>query len=158
MTPILTEARLSTTLVQYIADVFARLGQFPASMIQLMARVAVGAIFFKSGLTKIANWDLTVMLFRDEYAVPVLPPHIAAFLGTTAELICPVLLVLGLATRLGTLPLLAMTFVIQTFVYPENWAEHLSWATLLLFILTRGPGAISIDNVIAGVLRRRGAL
>lgn len=158
MIPVLTEARLSATLAQYIADVFARLGQFPAAVIQLMARVAVGAIFFKSGLTKIANWDLTVMLFRDEYAVPVLPPHIAAFLGTTAELACPILLVLGLAARLGTLPLLAMTFVIQTFVYPENWAEHLSWATMLLLILTRGPGAISLDNVIAGALRRRGAL
>jgi putative oxidoreductase len=158
MTPMLADTRLSTTLTQYVADVFARLGQFPTSAIQLMARVAVGAVFFKSGLTKIANWDLTVMLFRDEYAVPILPPHIAAFLGTTAEMTCPILLVLGLATRLGTLPLLAMTFVIQTFVYPENWAEHLTWATLLLLVLSRGPGAISIDHLIAGALRRRGAL
>jgi putative oxidoreductase len=98
------------------------------------------------------------MLFRDEYAVPVLPPHVAAFMGTTAELLCPVFIALGLAARLATVPLLAMTFVIQTFVYPENWAEHLSWATLLLLVLTRGAGAMSLDHLVAGALRRRGAM
>lgn len=158
MMPFITHARPRATLAQHVSEVFARLGHFPLAGIQLAARLAVGAIFFKSGLTKIANWDLTVMLFHDEYSVPILPPHIAAFLGTTAELACPIFIVLGLAARVATLPLLAMTFVIQTFVYPENWAEHLSWATLLLLILTRGAGSLSLDQLIVNALRRRGGM
>jgi putative oxidoreductase len=121
-----------------------------------MARLSIGAVFFNSGLTKIASWQTTVVLFRDEYRVPVLPPELAASLAAATELTCPVLLVLGLATRLATLPMLGMTFVIEAFVYPEDWIEHLSWATLLLFILTRGPGAIALDRWLAPlVLGRR---
>ena len=84
-----------------------------------------------------------------ETSVPVLPPELAAFLATAVELTCPVLLVLGLATRLATLPMLAQTFVIEAFVYPEDWIEHLTWASMLLLILTRGPGALSIDHWLA---------
>ena len=127
----------------------------PLSIIQLMARVGVGAVFFKSGLTKIASWEFTIQLFRDEYRVPLLPPEIAAPLAAATELTMPVLLVLGLATRLATLPLLAMTLVIQLFVYPDSWAEHLTWASLLLLILTRGPGAFSADRFIAPLLFAR---
>ena len=86
--------------------------------------------------------------------MPILPPELAATLAATVELTCPVLLVLGIATRLATLPMLAMTFVIEVFVYPENWLEHLTWATMLLFILTRGPGTISLDHLIAKTLLR----
>ena len=98
------------------------------------------------------------MLFRDEYPVPLLPPEIAAPIATATELSMPVLLVLGLFTRLATLPLLGMIVVIQLFVYPDSWAEHLNWIALLLLILTRGPGAISLDRLIAPVLfpRREG--
>jgi putative oxidoreductase len=71
--------------------------------------------------------------------------------------LCPVLLVFGLATRLGTLPLLGMTMVIQLFVYPQSWPEHLTWAALLLLILTRGPGPISLDHLIGRhLLGRKG--
>jgi putative oxidoreductase len=134
----------------------ATLERFPLSVLQLMARLSIGAVFFNSGLTKIASWQTTVVLFRDEYKVPVLPPELAASLAAATELTCPVLLVLGLATRLATLPMLGMTFVIEAFVYPEDWIEHLSWATLLLFILTRGPGAIALDRWLAPlVLGRR---
>ena len=98
------------------------------------------------GLTKLASWQTTIVLFRDEYKVPVLPPELVATLAASVELTCPVLLVLGLATRLATLPMLGMTFVIEAFVYPEDWIEHLTWASLLLFILTRGPGPIALDR------------
>jgi len=82
--------------------------------------------------------------------------RVAAALAASVELTCPVLLVLGLATRLATLPMLGMTFVIEAFVYPEDWIEHLIWASLLLFILTRGAGAISLDRWLAPrVLGRR---
>ena len=119
-------------------------------------RVSVAAVFFKSGLVKIQSWESTVGLFRDEYKLPVLPPELAAWMGTALELSAPVLIVLGLFARLGALALLAMTFVIQFVVYPENWAEHLMWASLLAWIVSRGPGAISIYRLIALRLFGRG--
>jgi putative oxidoreductase len=133
----------------------AALEATPLSITQLLARVGVGAVFFKSGMTKIASWEFTLMLFRDEYQVPLLPPDVAAPLATATELSMPVLLALGLFARLATLPLLGMVLVIQLFVYPQSWAEHLTWAALLLLILTRGPGAISLDRLIAPALFSR---
>lgn len=139
-----------------VADIVRRLERFPMSVLQLLFRLGIAAVFWNSGLTKLASWQSTVVLFRDEYRVPVLPPEIAAALAASVELTCPVLLVLGLATRLATLPMLGMTFVIEAFVYPEDWIEHLIWASLLLFILTRGAGAISLDRWLAPlVLGRR---
>jgi putative oxidoreductase len=134
----------------------ALLERFPFAVLQLLFRICIGAVFWNSGLTKIASWQSTIVLFRDEYKVPLLPPELAATLGAAVELTCPVLLVLGLATRLATLPMLGMTFVIEVFVYPEDWIEHLTWASLLLFILTRGPGPISLDRwVVPIVLGKR---
>ena len=104
------------------------LGLLPLSLIQLMARVGMAVIFWRSGQAKLANWDLTLQLFANEYRVPVLPPEIAAPLAAAVELSCPVLLVLGLATRLATLPMIGMTLVIQIFVYPMSWVDHLVWS------------------------------
>ncbi len=132
-----------------ISALFDALGQLPQWLFQFLFRVCVASVFWQSGLTKIASWQTTVALFRDEYRVPVLPPELAATLAASVELSTPVLLVLGLGTRLATLPMLGMTFVIETFVYPEDWNEHLFWASLLLFILTRGPGLLSIDHLIS---------
>jgi putative oxidoreductase len=89
-----------------------------------------------------------VQLFADEYKVPVLPPDLAATMAATFELGCSALLVLGLATRAATLPLLGMIAVIQTFVYPHAYSEHLTWASLLLFLLTRGAGPWSLDRAL----------
>ena len=129
--------------------ILARLGRFPPSICKLLFRLAIAGVFGRAGLTKIASWETTVQLFTDEYKVPVFPPEIAAMLATTFELGCPTLLVVGLATRLATLPLLGMIAVIQLFVYPHAWPEHLTWASLLLFLLTRGPGPISLDRVLS---------
>jgi putative oxidoreductase len=136
-------------MIGLVAGTIAWLERFPLSILQFLFRFTIAAVFWNSGQTKIASWLTTVALFRDEYQVPVLPPELAATLAATVELTCPVLLVLGLATRLATLPMLGMTFVIEVFVYPENWLEHLTWATTLLFILTRGPGLLSLDHFIA---------
>jgi putative oxidoreductase len=133
----------------------AAVERFPLGVLQFLFRLSIAAVFWNSGLTKIASWQSTIVLFRDEYRVPLLPPELAATLGTAVELSCPVLLVLGLATRLATLPMLGMTLVIEVFVYPEDWIEHLTWASLLLFILTRGPGALSLDHLIASRLLDR---
>jgi putative oxidoreductase len=129
--------------------VVGELERFPLAVLQLMFRVGVGGVFWNSGQVKIASWQVTLALFEQEYKVPVLSTELAAQLATAVELTCPVLLVLGLAARLATLPLLTMTFVIQVFVYPEAWSQHLVWASMLLFILTRGPGPISLDRMIA---------
>lgn len=128
------------------------LERFPLAILQLLIRVSIAAVFWNSGLTKIASWQTTVALFRDEYRVPVLPPELAAILAASVELTCPALLVLGLATRVATLPMLGMTAVIEIFVYPEDWIEHLTWASLLLFILTRGPGPIALDHALMRLL------
>ena len=145
-------------MIGLVAKTIAWLERFPLSILQLLFRFTIAAVFWNSGQTKIASWLTTVALFRDEYQVPILPPEIAATLAATVELTCPVLLVLGLATRLATLPMLGMTFVIEMFVYPENWLEHLTWATTLLFILTRGPGPFSLDHFIAQMTGTRSAL
>ena len=128
----------------------------PLSVPQLLARIAIADIFWRSGQTKLANWEQTVQLFQDEYHVPFLPPEIAATIAATFELSCPVLLVLGLATRLGALPLLGMTAVIQIFVYPQNWPEHLTWAALLVFLIVRGGGDYSLDRILGAILKRYG--
>ena len=139
----------SADLRERIAALLLRLNRFPLSVLQFIFRFSIGAVFWNAGLTKIASWQTTVVLFRDEYRVPLLPPELAAELATAVELICPVLLAFGLAARLATLPMLAQTFVIAVFVYPEDWIEHLTWAAMLLFILTRGPGPISLDHWVA---------
>ena len=126
----------------------ARLGQFPLTLLQLVFRFSIASVFWKSGQSKIASWDTTILLFTNEYHVPVLSPQVAAAVAATFELGCSTLIFFGLLTRLATLPLLGMVVVIQTFVYPENWVEHLTWATMLLFLLTRGPGAISLDRLL----------
>ena len=133
----------------------AILDRFPLPILQLMFRIAIAAVFWSSGLTKIASWDATSALFRDEYMVPLLPPELAAVMSATFELSCSALIVVGLVTRLATLPLLGMTFVIEIFVYPEYWSMHLMWATVLLFLLTKGPGAFSLDHYAGRILRTK---
>lgn len=121
----------------------------PIGIVALAFRIAVGAVFFKSGLLKYNSWELALLLFENEYKVPVLSVEHAAILATTFELACPILLFIGLATRLATLPLLGMVFVIQTFVYPDAWNEHLLWASVLVYLLSRGAGPISLDALLA---------
>ncbi len=135
----------------------AILGRFPWGLLQLIFRLSVASVFFKSGHSKILSWDTTLLLFADEYHVPVLSPAAAATLSASFELGCSALIAIGLLTRLATLPLLGMVFVIQTFVYPENWVEHLTWAAMLIFLLTRGPGPVSVDRLLKPLLlgRRR---
>ena len=145
-----------TSLAVRLHQANAILDRFPPSIVQLMFRIAIAAVFWSSGLTKIASWDTTIALFRDEYMVPLLPPEIAAVMSATFELSCSVLIVVGLATRLATLPLLGMTFVIEVFVYPEYWTQHLMWASVLLFLLTKGPGVFSLDHYVGRLFRIKG--
>ena len=131
-----------------IASVTAFLGRFPIAVVQLLFRLAIASVFLKAGLNKLASWELTVQLFADEYKVPVLPPEIAARMAATFEIGCSLLLIAGLATRLATLPMLGMILTIQLFVYPNAYSEHLTWASILVFLLTRGAGPWSLDRVL----------
>jgi putative oxidoreductase len=121
-------------------------------LLALAARVAVAAIFFLSGRTKVEGLltvnDSAYTLFREDYKVPLLPPEFAAHLATYAEHLFPILLVLGLFTRLSALALLGMTAVIQIFVYPDAWPTHLSWAALMLYLIGRGAGPVSLDRAL----------
>jgi len=133
------------TLIDAATDL---LGRVPWSLHQLLFRVAIASVFLPAGLLKLASWESTIALFQDEYKVPLLPPVIAATMATTFELGCSSLLIAGLATRLATLPLLGQIVTIQLFVYPQAWHEHLVWASILLFVLTRGGGTISADYLL----------
>jgi putative oxidoreductase len=119
-------------------------------VLALASRLAVAAIFFTSGRTKVEGFltitEGTYELFRSEYKLPFMPPEIAAHLATYAEHFFPLLLVLGLFTRLSALALLGMTLTIQLFVYPDAWPTHLSWAVLMLYLAGRGAGRASIDH------------
>jgi len=125
--------------------------RIPYSAIALLARVAIAVIFWRAASAKLANFDLTIALFQDEYLrnLPFLPAAPMAYLATAVELTMPALIVAGLLTRLATLPLIAMAVFIQVFVYPTSWPDHLIWITLLGLLLARGPGAISVDALLA---------
>ena len=138
------ERRLSTS----IARVIGWLEAVPYSLLALPLRLAVATVFWNSAMTKLANWDTALALFVDEYKVPLLAPEGAAYITVSIELTTPVLLVLGLGTRLTALVLLGMTAVIEIFVYPLAWPTHIQWAAMLLVLLCRGPGKLSLDELI----------
>src|SRR6266581_5806624 len=120
----------------------------PYTVLAIPLRLAVATVFWNSAMTKLANWDTAIALFTDEYKVPLLPPEVAAYIAVTIELTTPVLLVLGLATRPAALVLLGMTTVIEIFVYPLAWPTHIQWAAMLLVLLSRGPGKLSLDHLV----------
>ena len=130
--------------------------RFPDSLLLLGARLFPAAVFWQSGQTKVDGWQLNdsaLYLFQEEYRLPILDPLLAAHLAAISEHLFPLMLVLGLATRLSAFALLGMTLVIQCFVYPDAWPTHGTWAVLLLWLVVRGPGVVSLDHLIAGPAR-----
>ena len=133
---------------------FARLAAaaLPIDLLLLIQRFGIAAIFFLSGRTKVDGLfslsDTTFYLFETDYALPLLQPVHAAYAATISEHLFPVLLVLGLFTRLSAAALLGMTLVIQLFVYPDAWPTHLSWAGLLLPLIAMGGGRIALDRAV----------
>lgn len=127
------------------------LDRIPDAPVALMLRLFPALVFWQSGRTKVEGLsikDSTWFLFETEYALPVIPHDVAAVLATVAEHLLPVLLILGLCTRLSALGLLGMTAVIQIFVYPDAWMTHGLWAAPLLAVAARGPGQWSADHLI----------
>ena len=122
-----------------------------APLADLGVRLFVAGVFFQSGLTKIANWESTVSLFENEYAVPLLSPELAAFAGTGVELVFPALLALGLGSRFAAAVLFVFN-IVAVLSYPDLGAaglkDHQTWGLLLLVTLLHGPGALSLDRLI----------
>jgi putative oxidoreductase len=137
-------------------NIYARatsiLDRIPSDLLLLVARFGAAAIFFLSGRTKVDGilhiTDATYSLFETEYRLPLLPPNLSAHLSTYGEHFFPILLVLGLFTRVGALGLLGMTAVIEIFVYPDAWPTHLSWAAILLPLIARGGGRWTLDALL----------
>jgi putative oxidoreductase len=129
-----------------------------APVADLGVRLFVAGVFFQSGLTKIANWDSTVSLFENEYAVPLLSPEVAAFAGTGVELVFPALLALGLGSRFAAFALSVFN-VVAVLSYPDLGAaglrDHQTWGLLLLVTLLHGPGALSLDRLLGRLFSRR---
>lgn len=142
------------------------MGVIPDSLIALLGRFSIAAVFWKSGQTKVQGFaidivggefslglphlsDSVIALFRDEYRLPLIAPELAAPLAAFAEHLFPLLILLGLATRFSALALLGMTLVIQVLVYPDAWPTHGVWAAVLVFLIARGPGVFSLDHLIS---------
>lgn len=151
--------RLSVLLIAWMSRI-------PHWFVAALARFSIAAVFWRSGQTKVEGFQLdivagtfdlgwprladnAVFLFQEEYRLPVIPPDIAAIMAATAEHLLPALILVGLATRFSALGLLAMTLVIQIFVYPGAYPVHGTWAAILLYLMARGPGALSLDHLIA---------
>lgn len=134
-----------------VPRLLALLSAIPDSVIALVARLSIAAVFWQSGQTKVDGFmlnDTAVYLFENEYKLPLVDPTVAAHLAAISEHLFPVLLVIGLGSRFAALALLGMTTVIEIFVYPDAWPTHGTWAACLLVIIARGPGVISFDHLI----------
>lgn len=145
----------SAGLAGFALAIIERLQAVPTALPELILRLGVSLVFFRSFLVKIESWDTTIPLFENEYGVPLLPPAMAAVMAAALELLGPIMLVLGLGTRLAAAAMLAMTAVIQIFVYPSSYPDHLLWAGPLLYLLLRGPGAWSVDAGIRAAFEKR---
>jgi putative oxidoreductase len=136
-----------------VGHLYRRLDCVPYALLAIPLRVAVATVFWNSAMTKLSDWNATIFLFTDEYQVPLLPPELAANLALAIEITTPVLLVLGLLTRIAALVLLCMTAVIEIFVYPQAWPTHIQWTAMLLVLLCRGAGTFSIDHLVQRLSR-----
>jgi putative oxidoreductase len=140
-----------------VLHAFGWLDRLPYWLLAIPLRLAVATVFWNSALAHLANWQTTLDLFETEYQVPLLPPDIAAYMAVAIEVSTPILLVLGLLTRIAALILLCMVLVIEVFVYPQAWPTHIQWAAMLGVLLCRGAGVISIDHLVKHHLGKLGS-
>lgn len=141
--------RMPAHLFEWAAGLLNRI---PYSALILIARAATFSVFFRSGLVKIADWNATLMLFDNEYRVPLIPAHFAAYMSASMELGLSTMVLIGLFARLSALGLLGMVLVIQTFVYPMAWPDHIQWLAFMIFIVCWGPGKLSLDHLLGRFL------
>jgi putative oxidoreductase len=152
-------------MIPLIRQMNGRFDLIPQDAVALAFRIFPAMVFWQSGRTKVEGLftikDSTFFLFKEEFALPLIPSDLAAVLATTAEHVLPLLMILGLFTRFSALGLLAMTAVIQIFVYPDAWVTHGLWGAALLSLIAQGPGRLSLDALLGldhGPARSTGAL
>jgi putative oxidoreductase len=145
-----TDQASGSALVTSLQAIVQKLNAIPYSVIALIARAATFSVFFRSGTQKLSDWNSTLLLFQNEYHVPVLPPNIAAYMAASLELGASTLVLIGLCTRVSVTALLGMTAVIEIFVYPMAWPDHIQWLAFMFILLARGPGKISLDALLFG--------
>jgi putative oxidoreductase len=144
----MTSALRDTPVLAWIGRLLRWLDGIPYTLLAIPLRFAIATVFWNSAMAHLANWQTTMYLFETEYKLPILSSNLAANMAVLIELTTPVLLVLGLLTRPAALVLLGMTTVIEVFVYPQAWPTHIQWAAMLLVLLARGPGQLSLDALI----------
>lgn len=150
-------------LVSALFSFFFKSLDWITPLADLIARCWIGAAFLKTGLLKLEDWQSTLMLFTYEFHVPLLSPHIAAILGTTMEISLPILVILGLGSRL-VIVLLFLFNLIAAISYPALWTadglpglmQHVNWGIILLLLMCHGSGKLSLDNLIHHVYTHYG--
>ena len=152
-----------SALTRLVTTAIGLLKRIPDSLVAVVARFSIAAVFWNSGQTKVEGLVINLVngefalgwprlsgsalsLFQDEYKLPLIPPAWAAPMAAPAEHLFPLLILLGLGTRFSALALLGMTLVIQVFVYPGAYATHGTWAAVLLYLMVHGPGTLSVDH------------
>lgn len=143
-------------MIAYLNRAVALMGEIPHDLIALVGRISIGTVFWRSAMTKIDGLSVkpsTFYLFENDYRLPLLPPELAAYLATATELTMPLLLWSGLLTRFAATVLLAMTLVIEIFVYPNAFDTHGVWAVTLLYLMKYGAGSYSLDNLFGNAFR-----
>jgi putative oxidoreductase len=148
MSPTADAPERRSAFVSGLKQINGWLERVPYSLLAIPLRLAVATVFWSSAMTKLADWNAALYLFETDYKLPLLPPHVTAYVGTSIELSTPVLLVLGFLTRPAAFVLLGMTTVIEVFVYPQAWPTHIQWAAMLLVLLCRGAGTFSVDHLL----------
>ena len=160
-----TRSAPPSLLHRWLEGAIELMQRIPHSLIAFVARFSIAAVFWKSGQTKVEGLaidlvsgtfepgiphlaDSALYLFSTEYKVPLLSPEMAAHAAAFGEHVFPVLILLGFATRFSALALLGMTLTIQLFIYPDAYPTHGTWIAILLYLMARGPGVLSIDHLI----------
>jgi putative oxidoreductase len=141
-----SQSLLANPFIKAYIRIILFVEKYLGSLLFLIIRLWIAQVFWHSGTCKMQSWVTTLMLFKNEYKVPFLSPEFSAYSTTSIEIICPILLALGLASRLAVIPMLVVTTVIQCTYLCSN--EHLYWAMLLGLILCFGPGRLSLDFLI----------
>ncbi len=161
-----TNSDATSKVTALIERLIAMFGCIPDWLIAAVGRFSIAAVFWKSGQTKVQGFaidlingelhlgwpylsDSAIDLFKTEYRLPFIPAELAAPMAAFAEHFFPILILFGLATRFSALALLGMTLVIEIFVYPDAYPTHGTWAAILLYLIAKGPGKVSIDHWIA---------
>ena len=141
-------------LLALIRAILNWLEKMPHAILALLARLALAAVFWNAGMAKMTNWNLSAKTFKEfaGYNIPVLPPELAAYLSASVEHVTPVLMVIGLATRAAGGAMMGVIAVIFIFVHQGEWSAFLIWISAIAFILTKGPGVLSLDHLIRGWL------